>query len=308
MLSRKFFSNKIWKAARTFSECEAWLDLIQSARFEATVTIERIGGREIKYGRGQYPASIRFLAKKWSWSEKAVRSFLSKLVKEGMIATDNSQGMSVITLRKYDEYNSSGTAKGTTEGTDTQVEIKRLTEVVAQLAAQMGAHPGHTEGTKKNKEEKREEYNTIGGSNEPLPCGTSQPHEERVDYDRLVSFFNEETRGVFGTIRPPLSDTRKGMVNARIREHGKKAFFEMVKTACQSDFLKGQNKKGWRATFDWLIKPTNFEKVISGNFNNKQNEADSGSNTGGAGIDEAFLRNVAEGIARGNLERERRGE
>lgn len=53
MLSRKFFSNEMWEAARTFSECEAWLDLIQSARFEATDTIECIGGREITYGRGQ---------------------------------------------------------------------------------------------------------------------------------------------------------------------------------------------------------------------------------------------------------------
>jgi hypothetical protein len=52
MLSRKFFSNEMWEAARTFSECEAWLDLIQSARFEATDTIECIGGREITYGRG----------------------------------------------------------------------------------------------------------------------------------------------------------------------------------------------------------------------------------------------------------------
>ena len=35
-LSRRFFSNEMWKVAREFSECEAWLDLIQSARFDAT--------------------------------------------------------------------------------------------------------------------------------------------------------------------------------------------------------------------------------------------------------------------------------
>ena len=35
-LSRRFFSNEMWNEARTFSSCEAWLDLIQSARFEAT--------------------------------------------------------------------------------------------------------------------------------------------------------------------------------------------------------------------------------------------------------------------------------
>ena len=152
-LSRKFFSNRIWKAARTFSECEAWLDLIQSARFEATETIECIGDREIKYGRGQYPASIRFLAKKWSWNERAVRSFLTKLKNEKMITTDKGQGMNVITLCKYDEYNSSDTANDTANDTDTAKEIKRLTELVTQLTTQQMTQPRHTGDTKKKKEE-----------------------------------------------------------------------------------------------------------------------------------------------------------
>lgn len=156
MLSRKFFSNRIWEAARTFSECEAWLDLIQSARFEATDTIECIGGREISYGRGQYPASIRFLAKKWSWSERTVRTFLSKLTKEKMITTDNSQGMNVITLCKYNEYNGSGTANNTPSDTGINQEIRRLTEIVTQLTTQIATQPRHTGDTDLNKEE---EYN-----------------------------------------------------------------------------------------------------------------------------------------------------
>lgn len=156
MLSRKFFSNRIWEAARTFSECEAWLDLIQSARFEATDTTECIGGREITYGRGQYPASIRFLSKKWSWSERTVRTFLSKLTKEKMITTDNSQGMNVITLCKYNDYNGSGTVNDTASDTDINQEIRRLTDIVTQLTTQLSTQPRHTGDTNLNKEE---EYN-----------------------------------------------------------------------------------------------------------------------------------------------------
>ena len=80
-LSRRFFSNEMWKVAREFSECEAWLDLIQSARFDATdeAYSELIGGREISYSRGQYPASISFLMKRWKWSFMKVIYFLSKL-------------------------------------------------------------------------------------------------------------------------------------------------------------------------------------------------------------------------------------
>ena len=137
MISRKLFSHRIWRASRTFSECEAWIDLIQSARFEATVTIERIGGRNISYGRGQYPASISFLAQKWGWkSEKKVRNFLDTLRKEGMITTDCSQGMNIITLCNYDIYNTpDNEPKGKEEGKVKDLTISYLNYALGELRA-----------------------------------------------------------------------------------------------------------------------------------------------------------------------------
>lgn len=153
MLSRKFFSHKMWEAARTFSECEAWLDLIQSARFEATDQTECIGGREITYGRGQYPASIRFLAKRWRWSERAVRTFLAKLTKEKMIDTDNRQGMNVLTLRNYDLYNGPAATAATEVDKAMSQEISRLTSLVTRLAEELPARGRHTGDTNSNKED-----------------------------------------------------------------------------------------------------------------------------------------------------------
>lgn len=104
-LSRSFFNNKIWKSAREYSLCEAWLDLIQSAQFESETATTSIGGHEVTSKRGQYPASVRFLAKRWGRTEKWVRVNLKKLEDEGMIEVDVSQGISVITLVNYDKYN-----------------------------------------------------------------------------------------------------------------------------------------------------------------------------------------------------------
>lgn len=75
-LSRTFFDNKIWQAARAFSECEAWIDLIQSARFEASPTTSRIGCYEVTWERGQYPASNRFLAKNGEGQTNGLNPFL----------------------------------------------------------------------------------------------------------------------------------------------------------------------------------------------------------------------------------------
>ena len=167
--------------------------------------------------------------------------------------------------KKRSEAGKKGVAKRWGEK---ESEIANATEFIANATENDSNAIAKVEKTIASKV-KKSKVNNIGDSNESLPSGTSQPHAEHIDYSELVKFFNEETKGVFGTVRTPLSDSRKGMINARIKSYGKKTFADMIHRAYQSDFLKGQNKKGWRASFDWLIKPTNFEKVISGNYDNK---------------------------------------
>lgn len=129
-LSRKFFTNDLWKEARTFNRCEAWLDLIQLARYEDEPQKDCVGKRTVVYGRGQYPASISFLSKRWQWSDKKVRCFLEYLTRQEMISIERLQGVNIITLRKYDEYNPRGTIrgtiKGTIKGTDNEFETNPL--------------------------------------------------------------------------------------------------------------------------------------------------------------------------------------
>lgn len=155
-----------------------------------------------------------------------------------------------------------------------------------------------------SKVKKRKENITVDSNESPV-CATCQPHDERIDYSELVKFFNEKTQGVFGVIRMPLSDKRKGMINARIKTYGKETFAQMIQTALNSDFLKGQNKNGWRASFDWLIKPTNFEKVISGNYDNKSGNDRTNDRSSGRDFGK-FFQGIAEGIARADYE-ERNG-
>lgn len=148
MLSRKFFSHRIWRASRTFSEGEAWIDLIQSARFDATRLTASIGGRKITYGRGQYPASIKYLSEKWGWnSEKRVRNFLNELKKENMITTDCSQGINIITLCNYNLYNNTpseapedepeGEPKGEAKGKTNYLTYSELSIELGKLKGEL---------------------------------------------------------------------------------------------------------------------------------------------------------------------------
>lgn len=151
-LSRRFFDNKIWQAARAFSESEAWIDLIQAARFEAQPTTSRIGSYEVTWSRGQYPASNRFLAKRWNRSERWVKTFMGMLKREGMITTDNSQGLNVITLLNFEKYNGnedeekppSGPLNGPPNGPLSDplnaVNIRELQTLLTHLAAHLPTH------------------------------------------------------------------------------------------------------------------------------------------------------------------------
>jgi len=110
-----------------------------------------------------------------------------------------------------------------------------------------------------------------------VPPDKPQP-PEKIDFEKLIFWFNDKTKGIFGKIITPLSGKRKSMIKARITEHGKDNFCLVFEKALKSDFLKGQNNRGWVATFDWMIKPSNFEKILSGNYDNKNIQSGKGVN------------------------------
>lgn len=67
-----------------------------------------------------------------------------------------------------------------------------------------------------------------------------------------------------------LSDARKRTIKARLKTFTLDDFKELFEKAESSSFLKGDNPRKWKATFDWLIKDANMAKVLDGNYNDQQ--------------------------------------
>ncbi len=67
-----------------------------------------------------------------------------------------------------------------------------------------------------------------------------------------------------------LSDARKKAIKARLKKYTVDDIKRVFEKAEQSDFLKGGNGRNWAASFDWLLKDSNFAKVLDGNYDNKQ--------------------------------------
>lgn len=83
----------------------------------------------------------------------------------------------------------------------------------------------------------------------------------------------------------PKGSKREKAVHARLDEYGIDKVLEAIELVKSSDFLTGAT--GWKASFDWLIAPSNFLKVIEGNYTNKFNPREVPK--GASGLGEAEL-------------------
>ena len=118
---------------------------------------------------------------------------------------------------------------------------------------------------------KKEYKNNITPSKEGESVDTDQPVD--VDLKSVVDFFNKsvvESNSVLPKIKGA-TGKRVGYIKARIREFGIEAVYEVISKAAASDFINGKNQRGWVASFDWIMLPTNFPKVLEGNYDNRTN-------------------------------------
>lgn len=94
----------------------------------------------------------------------------------------------------------------------------------------------------------------------------------------FVAYFNEQLVAQGAIIKQVKTVTpkRRSVIEARARENGKEALKTVADKSATSDFLNGKNDRGWLATFDWLMRPNNFVKVLEGNFDNKTMAANNG--------------------------------
>ncbi len=140
-LFRKFFEHNFWTKKRKYSEAEAWIDLLQMARWkDEPVTLMDDRGQYV-LDIGDIHASLRFLGTRWKWSTKKVSHFLSILIQDGSIKFKIRNSVrSIIHITKLKTYMN-------------WIKGERNTEETLRK------HSGNTEETKKKKGNKEKKEN-----------------------------------------------------------------------------------------------------------------------------------------------------
>lgn len=129
--------------------------------------------------------------------------------------------------------------------------------MTSDMSNHMTEHMGNG-NRNRNKEEKEE--------------STERGKGRKEDYLEIVEMWNA-TCGDYYPKLLKLSDARKTKLRIRLSEMGSvdilKSIFEKM---AASKFLQGDNNKGWRASFDWILEnDKNWVKILEGNYDAKPN-------------------------------------
>lgn len=142
----------------------------------------------------------------------------------------------------------------------------------------------------REKEKEREKEELKLSSAAPTPASKAAP---LVRPEEFANTWNRE-RGPLPKVEA-FTESRRKKVKARIRQGITLERFQEAVACCRGKpFLRGENERGWTATFDWLIEnDRNIEKAITGY---SRTGAGHGSQLGESNGDRA-MRVLAESLA-----------
>ena len=179
--------------------------------------------------------------------------------------------------------------KGTPEGTTTVLNVNNLQPTGAQQRANAAAETSTIAPIVYSNEyisikdkslidapyARRDVENYSTNEEKTSRAGTTESSRplSAADYEALAEHYNAAAAH---SCLPPLralTPKRKAMLRARCREYGAEALITAIDKAAASPFLNGDNRRGWRANFDWIFRPNNFIKIIENNYDEKFQKA-----------------------------------
>lgn len=132
--------------------------------------------------------------------------------------------------------------------------------------------------------EDQEEASEPEGVN--IPLKDEKPTEGKkkgkdVDFNAIVAMYHAECPSFPRIVK--VSEARKSKIRIRLEEM--KGDFDVIKKVFQkleaSKFCRGDNKNGWKASFDWIFEnEKNWVKVYEGNYDNKIGNTSAPDNKG----------------------------
>lgn len=179
-LHRKITENPMY-FSEPFTRMQAWIDLLLLANHSGKELYIR--GNKVEVKRGEVARSTDSFAQRWRWSRGKVLRYFSHLENSRMIVQQKSHVINLLSICKYDSYQSDGTTDGQQTVQQTVHEQECKNEKNDNI---------NKEATKKNKSvsEKIEDYLGMIPENwrEPVEIWLNYKKERKEIYKTGRSF------------------------------------------------------------------------------------------------------------------------
>ena len=199
----------------------------------------------------QVIVTVNSLVKQWQVSKPTVIHFLQRLEHEKLIERQTDSRKTIITITPLGWADS-----------EVKQEVTPAVKVDHDVDHQTYHHPLPPNINNKEKNN--------------IACGGARTREEEEvvanhDFDEIISFFNQQMKGK-GIQQVAIVTAERRQAFERLMSQtgvNKDSVKQAIKNAAESDFLNGKGPKGWVASFDWMMMPQNFQKVLENNYRNK---------------------------------------
>lgn len=265
-LHRKMLDNPV--VMNSPENLALWVYLLLNASHDEHYTM--FGGKKIALQAGQLATGRKKLAKILHCNEYKIERILSCFESERMIAQTQKSGVGrIITITAWSEYQ-----------IDAQTNAQTLHELCTNSA--------RTLHTKQEREEGKEEKEISSSSSDDV---VDAP-QLSIDKKQIIGLWNGLSSFGIQPIRS-IDGKRADNTRARIRQYGMDGFEEAIDNVRHSDFLQGIST-GFVLTYDWFIKPSNFPKVLEGNYNRQRQKAAGANQSQGETLNDVLRRRYAE--------------
>ena len=207
------------------------------------------------------PYTPKMLADELDFEENTVILAIQALEQLNMIAT-NAEGF--LLIPGWDEYQN-------IEGMDKIREQNRLrkqkqrenSKLLPDMSRNVTGQSRDSHATEEDKEEDKEEDIEKDKDKER----EEKERDKKEKCQKIVDIFNSLCPS-FPKVKF-LSDSMISNISNLVERFPEPDISTAFQKCEKSSFLKGNNPRKWKASFDWIIKPQNLPKILNGNYDDE---------------------------------------
>lgn len=196
-------------------------------------------------GDSDFHGSLKYLSDMTGYSKNSVCSALQSLVDKGYIKKTEK----IINNIKFCRYH-------TIELDTVQVICIKNEETVQVTCI------NNKQTNIDNKKENNKDIHT------DFHFGKSTSNTTRtVNIDKFAELYNEHCFNLSKISK--LTDNRIKAINKLLKNYSYEEIITVFDNANNSDFLKGNNDRGWKANIDFILREDKFVNILEGRYNSK---------------------------------------